>query len=228
MLARISMAVQLLLAVSIFYLGYSIYTFTNKVGEVVDTYPKIISDLSVITKDLKVEEWLEFAGHVDELAPQVLNTVEDVRKTIEEVNQTVASVDSKIPSILTEVESVRTQALPQVLSEVERVRVDVIPPTLAELKSYRLDVIPPTLIESKGYREQTIPAVVMESEHLRSDIPVILAKADQVVEKSKLLAQQATQGAVEGTVKGVVLSPLNLLRDAGNEIKSKVNEQSAP
>ncbi|WP_394247403.1 hypothetical protein [Vibrio profundi] len=224
MFAKISTGVQFLLAISIFYLGYSIHSFTSKVGEVVDTYPQVITDLSSFTDDLQVNEWLLFADTVEALAPQLLTTVEEVRKTVDAVNSTMASVDSKIPRILDEVEGIRTVTLPEVLDEIEKVRIGVIPPTLSELKRYRLDVIPPALVESKAYRSHTIPMVVTESESLRQDIPVILSKADQVVEKSKVLAQQATQGAVEGTVKGVVLSPINLLRDAGNEIKSKVQE----
>ena len=81
MFTKVSTAIQLVLAVAIFYLGYTIYSFTNKVGEIVDTYPKVIEDLSVLTKGLKVEEWLAFAEHIDELAPHVLDTVEDVRKS---------------------------------------------------------------------------------------------------------------------------------------------------
>lgn len=224
MFAKISTGVQFLLAISIFYLGYSIHSFTSKVGEVVDTYPQVIADLSSFTDDLQVNEWLLFADTVEALAPKLLTTVEEVRKTVDAVNSTMASVDRKIPRILDEVEGIRTVTLPEVLDEIEKVRTGVIPPTLSELKRYRLDVIPPALVESKAYRSHTIPMVVTESESLRQDIPVILSKADQVVEKSKVLAQQATQGAVEGTVKGVVLSPINLLRDAGNEIKSKVQE----
>lgn len=216
MFAKISTAIQLVLAVAIFYLGYTIYSFTNKVGDIVDTYPQVIEDLSVLTKGLKVEEWLEFAAHVDELAPQVLDTVEDVRKTVDQVNQTIASVDSKIPSILEEVKKVRT--------EVENVRVDVIPPTLSEMKSYRIDVVPPVLAESKSYREQTIPVIVTESEMLRAEVPGILTQANLLADKSKELAQ----GAAEGAVKGVVLSPFNLLRDAGDGIKTRVQGEFEP
>ncbi|MEZ9807138.1 hypothetical protein [Vibrio cyclitrophicus] len=216
MFAKVSTAIQLVLAVAIFYLGYTIYSFTNKVGEIVDTYPQVIEDLSVLTKELKVEEWLAFAEHVDELAPQVLETVEDVRKTIAQVNNTVSSVDRKIPAILDEVKSVRT--------EVEQVRTDVIPPTLTELKRYRVDVMPPMLAESKSYREQTIPVIITESEMLRAEVPDILVQANLLADKSRELAQ----GAAEGAVKGVVLSPFNLLRDAGDGIKTRVQSEFEP
>lgn len=216
MFAKVSTAIQLVLAVAIFYLGYTIYSFTNKVGEIVDTYPQVIEDLSGLTKGLKVEELLAFAEHVNELAPQVLDTVEDVRKTVEKVNQTVSSVDNKIPAILDEVKNVRT--------EVGLVRTDVIPLTLTELKRYRVDVMPPMLAESKSYREQTIPTVVAESEMLRAEVPGILEQANLLADKSKELAQ----GAAEGAVKGVVLSPFNLLRDAGDGIKTRVQGEFEP
>ena len=216
MFAKISTAIQLVLAVAIFYLGYTIYSFTNKVGEIVDTYPQVIEDLSALTKGLKVEEMLAFAEHVSELAPQVLNTVDEVRKTIDQVNQTVSSVDGKIPAILDEVKNVRT--------EVEQIRTDVIPPTLTELKRYRVDVMPPMLAESKSYREQTIPVIVNESEMLRAEVPGILAQANLLADKSKELAQ----GAAEGAVKGVVLSPFNLLRDASDGLKTRVQSEFEP
>ena len=72
------------------------------------------------------------------------------------------------------------------------------------------------MVESEGYRKQTIPAVIAESEQLRNDVPIILAKTDEIVEKSEQLTQQATQGAV----KGVLLSPVNLIRDAGTGLIS--------
>ncbi|CDT65257.1 hypothetical protein VCR31J2_1270839 [Vibrio coralliirubri] len=216
MFAKVSTAIQLVLAVAIFYLGYTIYSLTNKVGEIVDTYPQVIEDISGLTKGLKVEELLALAEHVSDLAPQVLNTVEEVRKTIDDVNQTVASVDNKIPAILDEVKNVRT--------EVEQVRTDVIPPTLTELKRYRVDVVPPMLAESKSYREQTIPAVVTESEMLRAEVPNILVQANLLADKSQALAQDAAEGAV----KGVVLSPFNLLRDAGDGIKTRVQGEFEP
>ncbi|MEF1229888.1 hypothetical protein QTO02_20765, partial [Vibrio fortis] len=135
----------------------------NKVGEIVDTYPQVIDDLSVVTKELKVEEFLALAEHIDELAPEVLLTVEAVRQTVDEVN------------------------------------------------------------------EQVIPVVVQESTQLREEVPGILNQATELVDKSKVLAQTATQGAVEGTVKGVVLSPINLIRDAGNGIKTRVQgEEEVP
>ena len=132
------------------------------------------------------------------------------------MNKTVASVDSKIPAILDEVKNVRV--------EVGQVRTDVIPPTLTELKRYRVDVMPPMLAESKSYREQTIPVVIAESEMLRAEVPAILVQANLLADKSKELAQ----GAAEGAVKGVVLSPFNLLRDAGDGIKTRVQGESKP
>ncbi|USD42239.1 hypothetical protein J4N42_05815 [Vibrio sp. SCSIO 43135] len=210
MASKISSAIQLLLALSIFYLGYTIHGMTSKVGEVIDTYPKILEDVSTLSKHLQIEEWLEVADTLEDLLPDIIRSVEEVTVAVSDTNKTAASIDAKIPMIV---------------GEVTQYREVLVPAVLAEAQQYRVDVIPPVLVESKGYRNETIPLVVKESEALRQDIPPILLKADevalkadQIVEKSQDIAQQATQGAV----KGVILSPLDLIRDAGNELKGRV------
>ena len=97
---------------------------------------------------------------------------------------------------------------------------ETVPNTLVELKNYREQVFPKAFVESKNYRMTTIPAVIKESERLRKEVPPIMAKADQIIDKTEELSQQATQGAV----KGVIMSPFNLLREAGTEIQSKVQQ----
>ncbi|MGF1694563.1 hypothetical protein L4C54_02685 [Vibrio lamellibrachiae] len=220
MMARISVVVQCILAISIFYLGYSIYAFTAKVGEVVDKYPQMISDISDMTEQLEIKEWLLFADHVEAMVPQVLATVNDVNQTMVEVNSTVDSIDKKIPTIVSEIAAYRENTIPSALAEMKQYRVGVIPTTVKELENYRVDVIPPVLVESKAYRTSVIPSVITESTNLRNDIPPMLVKADVIIDKTQQIAAEATQGAV----KGVVLSPINLLRDAGTELKSKVQE----
>ncbi|NOH80563.1 hypothetical protein F0231_12505 [Vibrio sp. RE86] len=210
MASKVGSAIQLLLAVSIFYLGYSIHAMTNKVGEVMDTYPQVLSDVSALSTSLQIDEWLAVADTLESLLPSVIESVDGVTAAVNDTNKTAASIDEKIPSIVQEVTLYREQ---------------VIPPVLKETQQYRQNVIPNVVAESKGYREETIPQVVKESQALRKDIPPILTKADalavktdQIMDKSQEIAKQATQGAV----KGVILSPIDLIRDAGNEIKGRV------
>jgi len=210
MASKFGSAIQLLLAISIFYLGYTIHSMTSKVGEVIDTYPQILEDVATLSKNLQVDEWLAVADTLESLLPSVIESVDGVTAAVNDTNKTAASIDEKIPSIVKEVTLYREQ---------------VIPPVLHETQQYRQDVIPKVVVESKGYREETIPLVVNESQALRSDIPPILekadalaAKTDQIMDKSQEIAKQATQGAV----KGVILSPIDLIRDAGNEIKGRV------
>lgn len=210
MASKVGSAIQLLLAVSIFYLGYSIHAMTNKVGEVMDTYPQVLSDVSELSTSLQIDEWLAVADTLESLLPSVIESVDGVTAAVNDTNKTAASIDEKIPSIVQEVTLYREQ---------------VIPPVLEETQQYRQSVIPNVVAESKGYREETIPLVVKESQALRKDIPPILNKADalavktdQIMDKSQEIAKQATQGAV----KGVILSPIDLIRDAGNEIKGRV------
>ncbi|ACH64321.1 hypothetical protein [Aliivibrio fischeri] len=219
-MARLGMVIQLVLASSIFYLGYTIYSFTHSINTVVDQYPELMKEVNKTADKLEIEQWLLLAQHLEELTPQALELVSEVKNTINNVNQTVASVDSKIPLILNEVQSIRTESLPEVITVMNAVNKETVPNTLIELKNYREQVFPKAFVESKGYRITTIPAVLKESEKLRKEVPPIMLKADQIIDKTEELSQQATQGAV----KGVIMSPFNLLKEAGNEIQSKVNE----
>ncbi|MGR6832118.1 hypothetical protein [Aliivibrio wodanis] len=220
MLARLGIAIQALLAISIFYLGYTIYSFTNSVNTVVEKYPELMSEVNKTADKLEIDQWLLLAQHIEDLTPQVLTLVNEVKDTVKDVNQTVASVDNKIPLILDEVKSIRTESLPEVITVMNAVNKETVPNTLVELKNYREQVFPKAFVESKGYRVTTIPAVIKESEKLRKEVPPIMAKADQIIDKTEELSQQATQGAV----KGVIMSPFNLLREAGTEIQSKVQQ----
>ncbi|GLR73818.1 hypothetical protein [Aliivibrio sifiae] len=219
-MARLGIAIQALLAVSIFYLGYTIYSFTHSINTVVERYPELMDEVNKTADKLEIEQWLLLAQHIEELSPQVLTLVDEVKNTVNSVNQTVASVDSKIPLILNEVKSIRTESLPDVITVMNVVNEKTVPTALVELKHYREQVFPKAFVESKGYRVTTIPAIIKESERLRKEVPPIMLKADQIIDKTEDLSQQATQGAV----KGVIMSPFNLLREAGTEIQSKVKQ----
>ncbi|MFC1235324.1 hypothetical protein [Vibrio sp. F74] len=219
MLSRIGIATQALLATSIFYLGYTIYSFTNTVSTVVDTYPQLVSEINKSAEQLKLDQWLKVAESIEVLVPKVLVVAEAMNKTVEDVNLSVRSVDQKIPLVLKEVAIIRTQTVPEVIQRVDTVNNQTIPNSLSELESYRTTVIPVVVAESKGYRTKTIPAVLAESQHLRQEIPVVVARIDEIVDKSEQLSRQAAEGAV----KGVIMSPIQIIRDAGNEINSKFN-----
>ncbi|MGR6859571.1 hypothetical protein [uncultured Aliivibrio sp.] len=219
-MARLAMAIQALLAISIFYLGYTIYSFTHSINTVVDSYPELMKEINKTADKLEINQWLLLAKHIEELTPQVLTLVSEVKSTVNNVNQTIASVDRKIPLILNEVKSIRTESLPDVITVMNAVNEKTVPTALVELKHYREQVFPKAFVESKGYRVTTIPAIINESERLRNEIPPIMLKADQIIDKTEELSQLATQGAV----KGVILSPFNLLREAGTELQSKVQQ----
>lgn len=60
--------------------------------------------------------------------------------------------------------------------------------------------------------------MIKESEALRAEVPVVLASVDDILDKSHDLGKKASQGAV----KGVILSPVDLLRDTGAGLKNQV------
>ncbi|GLT16633.1 hypothetical protein GCM10007938_04090 [Vibrio zhanjiangensis] len=203
MLARFATIVQLVLALSIFYLGYTIHQVTKQASVLVESYPEIIADIDSLAKTLQVEDWLKVIEAAEKMVPSVVNSVDQVSQSVAAVNQTASSIDAK---------------LPMVLEELTRYRLDVFPVAVDEAASYRKDIIPFVIAESEGYRHTTIPLLIQESANLRSEIPPMLAKADEIVEQSQQLAEQATSGAV----KGVIMSPINIIKDAGSKIKGKI------
>ncbi|WP_341663529.1 hypothetical protein [Vibrio sp.] len=209
MVTRIAIMVQFVLALSIFYLGYTIHATSNKVSNIIEAYPEVLKDIDSLATTLQVEEWLKVAEVAEQMIPDIVRSVDQVSKSVAAINQTAASIDGKVPSVL---------------DELTRYRVDVFPAVVSEVSSYRKDVIPLVLVESEGYRQVTVPMLVQESTNLRNDIPPMLAKADEIVAQSQKLAEQATSGAV----KGVIMSPINLIKDAGSQIKGKIILEEPP
>lgn len=203
MRSAIATGVQAALAGSIFYLGYSIHSFVSKVDEVIQHYPVILTEMNELSGQLKVDDWLTVAESFNQQLPQIVLIADKATTAIEGINRTVASINEKIPAIQ---------------QEITLYRETVIPETQKELKAYRETVIPPLLTESKQYRVTTIPAVLAESENLRQEVPVVVASVDELIDKSHDLGKKASQGAV----KGVILSPVDLLRDTGSGIKNQV------
>ena len=123
-MARLGMVIQAILAASIFYLGYTIYSFTSTISSVVDTYPQVVSDINETADKLQIDQWLLIAQQFEELTPRALTvaekmqaTAKDINKTVGDVNKTVASVNKKIPSILDEIKAVRRNIIPSILKE---------------------------------------------------------------------------------------------------------------
>ncbi|MEZ9919890.1 hypothetical protein AB4342_06995 [Vibrio breoganii] len=199
MKSAIATGVQATLAVSIFYLGYSIHSVINKVDEVVEHFPVMVTQLDELSGQLKIDDWLTIADAVNEQLPEMVKIADQATKAIESTNKTIASIDEKIP---------------QIQKELTLYRETVIPSTQKELQAYRETVVPPLLIESKQYREQTIPAVLVESQALRKDVPVVIASVDELLDKSQDLGREASKGAV----KGVILSPVDILMDTGKQV----------
>ncbi len=204
-MARLAILVQAVLATAIFYLGYNIYSFTTSITTIVDRYPQVLNDVNQLTDKIKVEQWLELARTFEVIAPQAVQVVSDINTNVAAANNTVASIDKKIPAILTEVKALRSETIPQVLAEVKQLRNQTVPDVLSEVKAVRTQTLPPLLLETKLIRQQ---------------LPPILVQVNEIVDKSKEISEQATKGAV----KGVIMSPIDLIRDAGDQIKSTVTE----
>lgn len=102
--------------------------------------------------------------------------------------------------------------LPLVRSEIEGLRLQV-PQILKESAAIRT-LVPDVLGEMKEVREAMVP-VLAESAALRAELPAIIRGAKGV---SKNVGAGAAQGAMEGTVKGIVGAPFEVLKQGADLI----------
>lgn len=100
--------------------------------------------------------------------------------------------------------------LPRMTSQIEAVR-QQIPLVLEESAAIRA-LVPEVLSEVKDVREAMGP-IVAESAALRAELPAIIKGAKGV---SKNVGAGAAQGAMEGTVKGIVGAPFEVLKQGAD------------
>lgn len=115
--------------------------------------------------------------------------------------------------------------LPRMTSQIEAVR-QQIPQVLEESAAIRA-LVPEVLSEVKDVREAMGP-IVAESAALRAELPAIIKGAKGV---SKNVGAGAAQGAMEGTVKGIVGAPFEVLKQGADLLtpgESKDKQKDSP
>lgn len=150
-----------------------------------------------------------FTSTVERVIEMYPNILVDVQKTSEQLN-----INGWL-DVANKYSELAPQAM-QMTEDVNKTIADV-NQTIASFDTK----LPEILSEVHGVRTETIPAVISESASLREVLPPMLNQVDAIVDKSEEITSHATQGAV----KGVILSPIQLLKDAGSGIKSTVIEE---
>ncbi len=201
-----------LLSLSLFALAASIVYFTYEIAIVSKQIPDIL--VSINNTSERIEPVVAGVGEIVDLVPPILKQVEETRKLIPPILKEVEQTRKMIPSILNEVTQTREQ-IPAVLKESKAIRGDL-PAILksADKASAAVDSVSKQVAATRPL----IPKVIEEVKITRESIPAMMDRADVLIEKARVAGKEASQGAVTGFFKGIILAPFALVGDAGRSI----------
>ncbi len=215
---RVSLvAALLLLAGSIVYLGYSINKVVTTVTHTTEQLPIVLDKVSALEKKIDSRAWLEQVTHLQQEIPLILQQVKAVNTNIAEINK-------QIPLVLDQVSVVTAKTVPNVLSEVKQIREQTLPRVLVEVKQAQNETIPSILKETKAIRTQVVPPVLAESKEIRLMAPELIKEANQLVNNAERVGREASVGAVEGTVEGILSTPVNLIKKVADKVDPREAE----
>lgn len=200
----------LALAASIAYFSYTLSQLTIEISKTREAIPQLVEQASTLEESIKLSQWL--------------SVVDDVNKNIPSVVEQISKVNQQIPSILAQIDTLQNNTVPSVLNEVKIVRESVIPPVIEQVRYTNESTVPQILAETKQIRTETIPAVLTESNEIRILTPVVLTRVEKISADAEGIVSKATAGAVEGTVKGVISTPFNIIGDLGDRVISNKAE----
>ncbi|QSP94929.1 hypothetical protein LPB19_00435 [Marinobacter salinisoli] len=180
-----------LLAASIFYLGYALLQTADRVELIV----------------AKTEGVAESLAPVVELAPEFLEESKQARILVEEVVAEVAAVRLLVPELLAESAAIR-ESLPPVLEQVGLMRKES---EMIRAEAARVRVlIPEVLAELEAYRA-LVPQVLDESRRIRETIPPTLSRVERIVLEADDIASKAGENVFTGVISGIFKAPVKLL-----------------
>jgi len=200
------------LSLSLFALAAAIAYFTYEVANVSKQIPDILVRIDNTSE--KIEPILDEVSGIVDLLPPILKEVEATRKLIPPILKEVEQTRKLIPPILDEVAKTRQQ-IPAVLKESQAIRKDL-PAVLASADKASAAVA--DVAKQVEKTRPLIPEVLKEVETTRESIPGMMAQADVLIEKARVAGKEASQGAVTGFFKGIILAPFALVGDAGKSI----------
>ena len=209
----------LLLAASITYFSYTLSQLVTEITKTRQAIPQLVEHASTLEKSVKLSQWL---GVVDDINKKIPSVVEEVSEINQKIPAVLAQIETlqktTVPLILNEVKIVRESVIPPVIKQVKYTNENTVPQILAETQLIRTETLPVLLNESEHIRTETVPAVLKESSEIRALTPDVLARVESISADAEKIVSKATAGAVEGTVKGVISTPFNLIGDLGDRV----------
>ncbi len=201
-----------LFSLSIFSLAAAIAYFAYEASYISKQIPDILSSINNTSE--KIEPIIDEVNEIIDLVPAILKEVEETRKLIPPILQEVEQTRKMIPPILAEIEQTRKQ-IPEVLKETEAIRGEL--PAILASADKASDAVSDVSKQVKAI-QPLIPEVLKEVETTRESIPLMLDRADVLIDKARVAGREASQGAVTGFFKGIILAPFALVGGAGKSI----------
>ena len=217
---KASLVASYLFSLSLFALAGSVVYFTYEVAIVSKQIPDILQSINNTSE--QIEPIIDDVGNIIDLVPPILKEVEEIRKSIPPILKEIEQTRKMIPPILSEVEQTRKQ-IPAVLKESAAIR-GKLPAVLASADKASKAVA--GVAKQVEATRPLIPEVLKEVATTRESIPPMLDRADALIEKARVAGKDASQGAVTGLFKGIIMAPFALVGDAGKSISGMTDEEA--
>jgi len=202
---------QVLLALAIAFLAFSLINVANKIPEVVSVIDKtspqvdaIIDEITLIREEVKLVRLL-----VAKQTPDVLAKVESTLPVIKQVIAESERYSSQLPIALDQIEKLAENvqqlriSLPSIFQRIDAV-VDATNNTTTEVALWR------------PHSREYLTEIALS----RENIPQYLRQVDRIIVDAKSIGQEASSGIVSGFFKGVISLPFEVVSGLTNIVDS--------
>lgn len=204
------------LALAVVYLGYGLHRAVDAVEPVA---------LQVEALTVQVEATRQTLEPMVEATPAALETFERAQGRIPEILAELQQYRAVVPEILEEVVAIREQ-VPDALAAVAGLqeRADVLQQELPRILNLSEEAVATVRATDASLRQglELVPEILAESRAVRDTIPPSLDRLDALLVGASTASKSAGRGVWRGFVRGVLSTPLDLLRDAEEALLRRV------
>jgi ABC-type transporter Mla subunit MlaD len=198
----------LALALALAYSGYGLH-------RAVDGLRPVAGEIASISA--QIEATRQTLEPLIEATPAALDQVERVQERVPEILAELERYRVLVPEVLAEIEAVRAQ-VPTALASVTAIedRVAALQADLPRILSVSEEAISTARDANTSIQQgiALVPEILSESEALRDTIPPSLDRLDSLLEGASKASKSAGRGVWRGFIRGVISTPIDLLRDA--------------
>ena len=207
---------QILLALAITFLAFSLVKIANEVPGILNTIDKtspqvdvIVDEVALIRQEVKLVRLL-LAKQTPEVLAKVADTLPVIREVLAESERYLRQLPTaleKVDILTRDVQRFKS-SLPNVLQRIDAV-VDAMNTTVNEVALWR------------PYSREYLTEIALS----RENIPQYLTRAENIVIDAKSIGKEASSGIVTGFLKGVISLPFEVVSGLAGMVDS--DSQSA-